>query len=352
MRFGIIGTGRISSWVLEGALKEPRFVPSAVASRSLERARDFAEKWNIPKAYGSVREMLSDPDIDAVYIGTPNDTHASLAIECMKAGKHVLCEKPLGLDPGEISAMAETASENRVVLMEAMISTLNPNFQKLKSLLPSVGKVRMVSSVFCQYSSKYDAVLKMKESGDYSSLPSSFDPRHGGGALSDIGIYTIYPIVALFGKPLNVRSSSLYLDIGGCPVDIQGSAILSYDGMNATLSYSKVADSFGTFEIAGERGTLILDAIHIGRRLTFIPHGKPSSGRGPAPGSESWELPFPDEYTPEISHFIDRVESGDILESDDSLENSLITAQVMELIRRDGFKTEMQNRLGLCSAQG
>ena len=160
-RFGIIGTGRISDWVLKGAVLDPRFEAAAVCSRSEDNARRFAEMHNIPKTYTDIEKIASDPGIDAIYIGTPNHTHHDIAIRCMSLGKHVLCEKPLASNALEVKEMIASAKANGVALMEAMISTLSPNFRMVQERVRSLGNVRNYSGVFCQFSSKYELLKRI-----------------------------------------------------------------------------------------------------------------------------------------------------------------------------------------------
>ena len=138
-RFGIIGTGRISDWVLKGAVLDPRFKAAAVCSRTQEKGEAFANAHGIGKVYTDVVKMAEDPGIDAIYIGTPNDTHRDLAIKCLESGKHVLCEKPLASNAKEAREMAAAAKADGVMLMEAMISTLNPNFRARRRCWPASG---------------------------------------------------------------------------------------------------------------------------------------------------------------------------------------------------------------------
>ena len=277
IRFGLVGTGRITSWILEGAREDERFAAGAVCSRSMERARAFAQAHGIPAAYDDVEAMLQDSQIQAVYIGTPNHTHRDIALKSLKAGKHVLCEKPLAANAEEAEEMTAEARRRGLVLMEAMISTLNPNFLKAASLLKAIGPVRRYSATYCQYSSKYDALLR-------GEVAPSFDPLCAGGALMDIGIYTLWPMVYLFGEPLGIAGQHiLTYDIPGKGrTDLQGTIDFIYPGINATVFYSKIADSHLPTEWSGEGGNILLDQIHLCRRLTFFPHAAPASGRGPA----------------------------------------------------------------------
>lgn len=350
VRFGIIGTGRISDWVLKGAVLDPRFEAAAVCSRSIDRARSFGAAHGIPKAYSDPEAMASDPEIDAIYIGTPNHTHRDLAVLCMRKGKHVMCEKPLASNAGEVASMIEVAGEQGVLLMEAMISTLSPNFLNLQARIGEIGQVRHYSAAFCQYSSKFGQVLRILSGEDSSPIPSSFNPDSSGGALMDVGIYTIYPMVTLFGKPDSVKAETktLMVPTGGTSkrVDIQGSVVFGYPGMTASVMYSKVADSRLRTEISGELGMISLDQVHIARQVGLTLRGEPTSGRSSGPATTDITVPGDaDEYQCEFREFIDLVESGQRESRNNSLRNSLIVAQIMDEIRRQAgiiFPADLQ----------
>ena len=308
VRFGLVGTGRITDWVLRGAVLDPRFKAEAICSRSHEKAEAFAASHAIPKAYEGLERMLADPDIDAVYIGTPNHTHEAITLAALAAGKHVLCEKPLALNSGQARRMVEAARKAGKVLMEAMISTLSPNFRMVAGRLGDIAPLRRYAATFCQYSSKYAA---LKE----GSVAASFDPLCGGGSLMDVGIYTLWPMVALLGKPQEVRAHLVTWRIPGrdrfALTDLQGSVECVYPGLNATAAWSKVADAFAPTEISGEGGNLLLDKLHICRRVGFIPHGAPASGRGKTAGPEDITVPDEkDEYFYEFEEFITCVLEG------------------------------------------
>lgn len=339
VRFGIIGTGRISDWVLKGAVLEPRFEAVAVCSRSRERAEAFGVSHGIPTAYSDPEEMASDPEIDAIYIGTPNNTHHDLAILCMEKGKHVLCEKPLASNAREVEDMIEAARKHGVVLMEAMISTLSPNFLNVQDRLGEIGTVRHFSATFCQYSSKFAQVVRILSGEDSSPVPSSFNPDSSGGALMDVGIYTIYPMVTLFGEPDSIKAEvkTLNVPVGAFvkPVDIHGNILFGYPGMTACAMYSKVADSRLRTEISGELGMISLDQVHIARQVSLTKRGEPTSGRSAGPQSTDITVPCDaDEYQCEFREFIDVVLSGRKESRNNSLRNSLIVARIMDEVRR------------------
>lgn len=362
-RFGIVGTGRISDWVLKGAVMEPRFEAAAVCSRSRESGKAFAEAHGIAKVYTDIDEMASDPEIDAIYIGTPNSTHHDLAILCMNHGKHVLCEKPMAANAREVKEMIDVARANGVMLMEAMISTLCPNFVAARAHLAEMGDVRHYFASFCQYSSKYDLVKRIIAGEDDSPVPSSFNPDCCGGALMDIGIYPIYPMVSLFGRPKGIKASVTTCEVpvassrfdklrdrereadaepveassreGWKRVDLQGSVVFEYEGMDATAIYSKIADSLLRSEISCDSGIISLDQIHICRHAEMTKRGAPTSGRASGPDAVDISVPVDaDEYLCEFREFIDVLESGRIESSVNSLETSLATAEILDEIRR------------------
>lgn len=188
VRFGVVGTNFITDWVIAGARQDNRFELVAVYSRKQETADAFAVKHQIPYTFTSLEEMAESPLIDAVYIASPNFLHAEQSILCMKHGKHVLCEKPFASNAREVREMVAASEEYDVTLMEAMKPTLTPNFRSVLENLGRLGTIRRYFSCYCQYSSRYD---KFKE----GVVLNAFRPELSNGAMMDIGIYTVYPMV-------------------------------------------------------------------------------------------------------------------------------------------------------------
>jgi len=215
IRFGMVGTGFIADWVLAGARQDARFEAAAICSRNQATADAFAAKHGIPHTFTSLEEMARSPLVDAVYIASPNALHASQSILCMSGGKHVLCEKPLASNAREARAMIEAARRYGVVLMEAMIATLNPNFRIVREQLPRLGTIRRYFASYCQYSSRYD---KFRE----GVVLNAFDPSLSNGAMMDIGVYTVYPMVALFGRPQAVDAQGVVLSSGSRQLPLRG----------------------------------------------------------------------------------------------------------------------------------
>ena len=325
VRFGVVGTNFITDWVIAGARQDERFELVAVYSRTRERANEFAAKHGIPYTFTSLEEMAESPLIDAVYIASPNFLHASQSILCMSCGKHVLCEKPLASNAREVQAMIEASRKYNVTLMEAMKPTLTPNFRVLRENLGRAGVIRRYFSCYCQYSSRYD---KFKE----GIVLNAFKPELSNGAMMDIGIYTVYPMVVLFGRPKKIDASGIVLSSGA---DGQGAVNFLYEGMNATVLYSKIANSSLPTEIQGEDGNLTLDRINIIREVTFTPRLAPAMGKGPEPVPENLTaVTDKDEYYYEVAEFIDLVLSGRRESLVNSHENSLITLEIIDEVRR------------------
>ena len=325
VRFGVVGTNFITDWVIAGARQDERFELVAVYSRTRERANEFAAKHGIPYTFTSLEEMAESPLIDAVYIASPNFLHASQSILCMSCGKHVLCEKPLASNVREVQAMIEASRKYNVTLMEAMKPTLTPNFRVLRENLGRAGVIRRYFSCYCQYSSRYD---KFKE----GIVLNAFKPELSNGAMMDIGIYTVYPMVVLFGRPKKIDASGIVLSSGA---DGQGAVNFLYEGMNATVLYSKIANSSLPTEIQGEDGNLTLDRINIIREVTFTPRLAPAMGKGPEPVPENLTaVTDKDEYYYEVAEFMDLVLSGRRESLVNSHEHSLITLEIIDEVRR------------------
>lgn len=326
IRFGVVGTNFISDWFLAGAVLDSRFVPVAVCSRDADRGRAFALRHSMPLVFTSIEEMARCADIDAVYIASPNFMHARQSILCMSHGKHVLCEKPLASNAAEARAMIETSERYGVTLMEAMKPTLSPGFSALRTNMERIGAIRRYFAAYCQRSSRYDRFLD-------GELPNAFNPVCSGGALMDIGVYTIYPMVVLFGKPLWVRASGTVLPSG---TDGQGTAMFGYDGMEATIVYSKITDSTLPSEVQGEEGTLSVDRINSIRSVRFTPRQN-NTGGGAGRHTAAEYIPFPsdiNEYACEASEFASLVLAGHSQSPVNTHSASLTVMEITDEIRR------------------
>lgn len=252
VRFGIIGTNFITDNFLDAGSKCKGFHAQAVYSRTMEKAKEFAGKYGISDCYDSLEELEKADNIDAVYVASPNALHAKQSIMMLEAGKHVLCEKTIASNEKELQAMLKTAKEHGVIVLEAMRPVFDPGFQAIVEHLPKLGKIRRATFQYCQYSRRYDH-YKM------GIIENAFKPELSNGALMDIGVYCVHPMVKLFGMPDQIMASGFKLSTGA---EAMGSIIARYgDDMMAELLYSKITDSILPSQIQGEEGSMIIEEI-------------------------------------------------------------------------------------------
>ena len=347
IRVATIGSSRIAESFLMGARHDPRFCHAAVYSRTAERGREFAAKYGVKKVYTSLEDLAADKEIDAVYIASPNTLHAPQAIMMMDSGKSVMVEKPAATSPEELEAMIAASRRNNVSFMEAMRPTTVPNFEAVREALPRIGKIRRYTASYCQYSSRFEEFKQ-------GTVASNLSAEMRGGALLDLGVYCIAPMVHLFGAPWEgeftrekleacVQKQETIVYPGGDDahkrgVDGQGSMLIKYPDFEAVLSYSKISDSQIPAEIQGEDGSIIIDRVSlmIGPRLvmrvgcgtrgdTGFAGGNGASATGPV--SLERET-IKDNIYYEVKEFLDIVEQGRIESSKNSHERSLIQAQI------------------------
>ena len=246
MNFAVVGTNFITDWLLEAGKLCTEFSLMAVYSRTLERAKEYAGQNGAKYAFDRLGDICECDEVDAVYVASPISFHAEQSIRFMEAGKHVLCEKPIASNSVELEKMLKCASDNNVVLLEAMRPQFSPVLANMESLLPSLGTIRHANINFCQYSSRYDRFL----SGDDVN---TFNPKLSNSALMDLGCYCIHVMLRLFGLPQKIQSSNVSFSNG---YDAAGVILATYADMTAVLNYSKVCDTQGFSEIQGEKGIL------------------------------------------------------------------------------------------------
>ncbi len=259
MKFATIGTSRITDQFIEASKDSGKMTLEAVYSRTKEQAKKFAEKHGAPKIYDNFEELAEDPDIDVVYIASPNSMHFEQSLQFLEHQKHVICEKPMFTTLEEWKAAYKTAEENGVYLFEAMRTIHSPNFKHLKDNLYKAGTLRSANLTTIQYSSRYDRFLD-------GELPNIFSSEFAGGALMDLGVYPLYMAILLFGQPKSAVYHPVMLKSG---VDGSGTLILEYEGFICTIMCSKIAPSQAPSEIHGEAGTLLIDKVSTIDSLKF-----------------------------------------------------------------------------------
>lgn len=249
--FATIGTSKITEKFLEEAQQNENFHLHAVYSRSMKKAEAFAQKYAADRHYDNLDDLAADQEVKAVYIASPNAMHYEQVMKMIEAGKHVLCEKPVASNFQEAEQMFKLADQHHTVLMEAMRSLHDPDFACIKNNIHKLGTVRRATFRFCQYSSRYDDF----KAGGRQNI---FDPKCSGGALMDLGVYCIEPMVALFGKPQALQATSVMLS---GDIDGTGTILADYKDMIAELVYSKITDSDLPSEIQGEQAVMTIKTI-------------------------------------------------------------------------------------------
>lgn len=249
IKWGIISTGHISNKFAKALAILPEAKLVAVASRNLSSAKEFADNYNIPKAYASYQELADDPEIDVIYIGTPHTFHLENSVMCMRKGKAVLCEKALTINANEAREMVRVAREENVFLMEAMIPRHVPLLRKVVQWVKDgrIGEVRMVKASRCARR-------------DFSMEARQLNPELGGGALLDVGVYVISFASQILGKaPVECVGMS---HIGEYGSDEQGVALLKYNkGEIADLSFALRTEAVNEAYILGTEGWIKIDDV-------------------------------------------------------------------------------------------
>ena len=220
-----------------GALPDTELI--AVGSRSRDTADSFGDLFHVKKRFDSYESMANDPDVDVVYVSTPNSLHRENTLMCLRAGKSVLCEKPFAINAQESAEMIGLARQRGLFLMEAMWTRFLPAIVKLREILSekTIGEVRMLIADF-----GFRTEMNPKS--------RIFDPNLGGGALLDVGIYPVSLASMVFGTPSRITGMA---HIGETGVDEQSAAILGYD--KGELAIIAAAERTHTPQVAYLLGT-------------------------------------------------------------------------------------------------
>lgn len=248
VRVGILGAGNIAGSMASTVNQMKDASLSAVASRSLEKAKDFAERYGAEKAYGSYEELVSDPEIDLIYIATPNSHHCDHAKLCIEHGKNTLVEKSFALNAEQAREMIRLAEEKGVLLTEAIWTRYMPSRQMVCDIIAS-GAIGNPTSLYADLS--YPVMYKERLAR----------PELGGGALLDIGVYALNFASMVFGNDIKeIRAEAVLTENG---VDAADSITLLYeDGRMAVLHSDARAASNREGAVYGDRGYLLVQNIN------------------------------------------------------------------------------------------
>ena len=262
VKWGVMGTANIARWATIPGMKLAESCELyAIAGRSIEKAEKFKDEYGFEKAYGTYEELLMDKEVQAVYIPLPNDIHLRWVKECLKAGKHVLCEKPLALNADEATEMYAEASKYGVHLMEAYAYLHSPYVEALKQDVNSgiIGDVDYIESAFITQGYKEDFRLHKE---------------FGGGAMYDLGCYCTTMILSLLDSdPDLVKAVAEFSDLA---VDLNTSGIIRFQ--------NGVRASFNVGMILGENTNSRFDRLYI--------HGSKGSIRSEVEYNQAGELSY------------------------------------------------------------
>jgi len=288
LRWGIISTGKIARTFARALAQSESGELSAVASRTSEAAREFAAEFGVARAHGSYEALLADPEVEVVYVATPHPFHAHWSILAARAKKHVLCEKPMGMNHAEVSAIVQAARENDVFLMEAFMYRCHPQTRELLRLVRAgaLGQVKAIHASF-------------GIDGGYAPNGRLLNNELGGGGILDVGCYPVSmarlvagaAIGAPFSEPLELHALG---HVGeSTRVDEYASAILKFPGqILASLSTAVQLWQENSVRVFGSEGRLLLRVPwHAGHEsdsseiVIERPKQEPEIIRVPAPGS-------------------------------------------------------------------
>jgi len=299
VRWGILSTADIAvNKVIPGMHRAANVQVLGIASRDAARARAVADELGIPRAYGSYEALLADPEIDAVYIPLPNHLHARWTLEAAARGKHVLCEKPLSTTAAEAQTMVDACRRAGVLLMEAFMYRLHPSWVAVRDLVAGgrIGRLRAVDSWFSYFNDDPANIRNIREAG--------------GGALFDIGCYSVNLSRMLFGRePDGVQAVIAREQPSG--VDVLTSGILRFGDDTATFTCSTRTEPDQRVDVYGDRGRISIE-------IPFnIPPDRPTrisvvAGGDPpvAPAAEVLEFAPRDPYAVEVEQFSASVLGG------------------------------------------
>ena len=295
--WGILGAAKINDKVVVPMHSAPKCRVKGIASRSPEKAREAAAKYGLAVAYDSYEALLADPEIDAVYIPLPNHIHVEWTIKAVEAGKHVLCEKPIGLDAQQVERLIAARDKSGRYIQEAFMVRTHPQWLKVRSLIDdgAIGELRAVTGGFTYDNTNPHNIRNQRELG--------------GGGLLDIGCYPITTSRFVTGcEPKRVVALVEQDPTFG--VDRLGSVLMDFDGVQASFFYSTQAHPYQRMQFHGTKGRIEVE-------IPFnAPADRParllvSENSSDGVASERWlEIPVCDQYGVAAATFAQAILSG------------------------------------------
>lgn len=250
IKLGIIGTNWITQQFVDAIKLSRKFELTSVYSRHDETAKKFAVKNGAQETFTDLEQFFAKGQFDTVYIASPNSLHFEQAELAIRHGKNVIVEKPAFSTQKQMTKIQKLLDDNpKVLYFEAARNIHTENFHAIEKKLGQLKTVQGAEFTYSKYSSRYDLVLDGEE-------PNVFSLKYAGGALQDLGVYTVYDAVALFGMP---EETAYFPQLIRTGVDGKGTAILRYPEYNVTLNFSKITNSHMTSEIYGLKDLIEID---------------------------------------------------------------------------------------------
>ena len=245
VRWGILGCGRIAHKFASDIPFAGNAQLVAVASRNLDKARQFATAFGVPDAYGSYEELVSDKKVDVIYIATPHSHHYEHTLLCLHHRKAVLCEKAFAVNARQASEMIDLARSEKLFLMEALWTKFLPHHQKMEKLVRE-GLIGEVRSVLVNFGFRPSDPIP----------PRLFEPALAGGSLLDIGLYAVFTAISILGKPDHIDACMTAASTG---VDEQCSMVFRYNSGAIAQLFSTLSSDLPTeAHISGTKGRIRL----------------------------------------------------------------------------------------------
>lgn len=329
VRWGVVGNAAIArNKVIPAMQRAVNCEVIGIASRDADRAAEAAGALGIDRSYGSYDALLGDEDIEAVYIPLPNSMHAEWTLKAAAAGKHVLCEKPLGMNEAEAATMVEACRDAGVLLMEAFMYRLHPMWARVRELVTSgrIGELLAVQSFFSYTNTDPANIRNIAELG--------------GGALMDIGCYPINVARMMFGTGPTAVQAVVHRD-PRFGTDVLTSAVLDFDGRHATFTCSTQLQDDQRVHLLGTEGRLLVEIpfnIPADRptRILFSTGGNAGAVPPVPTSSEVIEIPPADQYQVQVEQFATAVRDGTPppIPAEDAIANMAVIDTVFAAGRR------------------
>ena len=334
VRWGILGAANIATNRVIPAMQRSRLArPVAIASRDLARARSAADRLAVARAYGSYEELIADPEVEAVYNPLPNHLHVPWSIRAARAGKHVLCEKPIALSAAEARELLAVREATGVQIAEAFMVRTHPQWHEVERLVSSgaIGPLRLVSGYFSYY---------RRDAADIRSKP-----EWGGGALMDIGCYPIFISRWMFGTEPTDVVAMLDRD-PDLRIDRLTSAMLRFPNGQATFSCAGQLVHYQRMQLFGEQGRIEVEipfnALSDRPSRIILDDGSELGARN----ARTIEIPTVDQYTLQADRFSEAVRGVGTVPV--SLETAVGNMRVIDAL----FRSASENRWAGISDEG